>query len=127
MSEEALLRELVCDLARSMFDRGLTHGSTGNISLRTPDGGYVINYRDVTAERRASAALAVAKAQAERLEVLFRDGIEVEALAGEMRRRDERDAANTHRAGDAIEVDTTNLTLEQVVDRIEALVQERVA
>ena len=55
-----------------------------------------------------------------------RDGVEVEVLAGEMRRRDERDAANTHRAGDAIELDTTFLDLEQVIDRIEALVQERV-
>ena len=54
-----------------------------------------------------------------------RDGIEVEELADEMRRRDERDAANTHRADDAVEVDTTYLELEQVVDRIEALVQER--
>jgi 3-dehydro-4-phosphotetronate decarboxylase len=42
MSEEARLRELVCDLARSMFDRGLTHGSTGNISVRTPDGGLLV-------------------------------------------------------------------------------------
>jgi cytidylate kinase len=56
-----------------------------------------------------------------------RDGIEVEELADEMRRRDERDSVNTHRAGDAVEVDTTRLTLEEVVDRIEALVQERVA
>jgi cytidylate kinase len=56
-----------------------------------------------------------------------RDGMEVEVLAGEMRRRDERDAANTHRAGDAIELDTTNLDLEQVIDRIEGFVQERVA
>jgi cytidylate kinase len=56
-----------------------------------------------------------------------RDGIEVEALADEMRRRDERDARNTHRADDAIDVDTTHLSLEQVVDRIEALVAERVA
>ena len=53
-----------------------------------------------------------------------RDGIEVEVLADEMRRRDERDAANTHRADDAIELDTTFLDLEQVIDRIEALVQE---
>jgi cytidylate kinase len=56
-----------------------------------------------------------------------RDGIEVEELADEMRRRDERDSVNTHRAGDAVEVDTTRLTLEEVVDRIEALVQGRVA
>ena len=55
-----------------------------------------------------------------------RDGIEVEELADEMRRRDERDAANTHRADDAVEVDTTFLELEQVVDRIEALVQQKV-
>jgi len=56
-----------------------------------------------------------------------RDGIEVEELADEMRRRDARDAGNTHRAGDAVEIDTTLLSLEQVIDRIEALVQEQVA
>ena len=35
MTEEARLREQICVLAKSMFDRGLTHGSTGNISART--------------------------------------------------------------------------------------------
>jgi len=55
-----------------------------------------------------------------------RDGIEVEELADEMRRRDTRDAVNTHRADDAVEVDTTLLDLEQVIDRIASLVQERV-
>jgi cytidylate kinase len=58
---------------------------------------------------------------------LERDGIEAEVLADEMRRRDERDAANTHRAGDAIELDTTLLDLEQVIDRIQSLVLERAA
>lgn len=43
MSEEARLRELICELARSMFDRGLTGGSTGNISARTPDGGLLVS------------------------------------------------------------------------------------
>lgn len=38
MSREAALREEICRLAKSMFDRGLTHGSTGNISARTEDG-----------------------------------------------------------------------------------------
>jgi cytidylate kinase len=56
-----------------------------------------------------------------------RDGMEAVVLAEEMRRRDERDAANTHRADDAVEVDTTSLSLEEVVDRIESLVRERVA
>ena len=31
-------REQLCTLARSLFDRGLTHGSTGNLSLRSGDG-----------------------------------------------------------------------------------------
>jgi 3-dehydro-4-phosphotetronate decarboxylase len=36
------LRELICTLARSLFDRGLTAGSTGNISARTADGGLLV-------------------------------------------------------------------------------------
>jgi ribulose-5-phosphate 4-epimerase/fuculose-1-phosphate aldolase len=43
MSEEATLREKMCELARSLFERGLTHGSTGNISARTPDGGLLVS------------------------------------------------------------------------------------
>ena len=43
MSEESHLRELICLLAKSMFDRGLTGGSTGNISARTPDGGLLVS------------------------------------------------------------------------------------
>jgi ribulose-5-phosphate 4-epimerase/fuculose-1-phosphate aldolase len=31
-------RETLCALARSLFERGLTHGSTGNLSLRIGDG-----------------------------------------------------------------------------------------
>jgi cytidylate kinase len=48
-------------------------------------------------------------------------------LAAELHRRDERDAVNTHRAADAVEVDTTRLTLEEVVDRIAAVIEERAA
>ena len=43
MSSEARLREKMCLLARSMFDRGLTGGSTGNISARTEDGGLLVS------------------------------------------------------------------------------------
>jgi cytidylate kinase len=53
-----------------------------------------------------------------------REGIDEGQLADDLRRRDERDAANTHRAADAVEVDTTALTLEQVVDRIAELAEE---
>ncbi len=37
------LRETICLLAKSMFDRGLTGGSTGNISARTEDGGLLVS------------------------------------------------------------------------------------
>jgi len=55
-----------------------------------------------------------------------RQGIAADELAEEMQRRDERDRINTHRADDAVEVDTTHLELEQVVDLIEGLVREKV-
>ena len=54
-----------------------------------------------------------------------REGIAADELAEEMQRRDERDRINTHRADDAVEVDTTHLDLEQVVDLIEGLVRRK--
>lgn len=42
MSSEARLRELICAMARSIFERGLTGGSSGNISVRTEDGGLLV-------------------------------------------------------------------------------------
>jgi len=40
---ETHLREQMCRLAKSLYDRGLTHGSTGNISARTEDGGLLVS------------------------------------------------------------------------------------
>ena len=40
---ETALRDEICLLAKSLFDRGLTHGSTGNISARTEDGGLLVS------------------------------------------------------------------------------------
>lgn len=40
---ESQLREHICLLAKSLFERGLTHGSTGNISARTEDGGLLVS------------------------------------------------------------------------------------
>jgi cytidylate kinase len=48
-----------------------------------------------------------------------------EALAEQLHLRDERDADQMLRAADAVEIDTTALTIEEVVDRIEALARER--
>ncbi|MFO1196329.1 MAG: 3-oxo-tetronate 4-phosphate decarboxylase [Burkholderiaceae bacterium] len=35
---ESSLREAICTAGRSLFERGLTHGSTGNISVKLDDG-----------------------------------------------------------------------------------------
>jgi ribulose-5-phosphate 4-epimerase/fuculose-1-phosphate aldolase len=36
------LREEICRLGRSLFERGLTPGSSGNISVRCDDGGWLV-------------------------------------------------------------------------------------
>jgi 3-dehydro-4-phosphotetronate decarboxylase len=40
---ESRLREEICRYGRSLFERGLTPGSSGNISVRLPDGGWLVS------------------------------------------------------------------------------------
>ncbi|MEL6518459.1 MAG: aldolase [Pseudomonadota bacterium] len=42
MTDETKLRERICLMAKSLYDRGLTHGSTGNISARLDDGHLLV-------------------------------------------------------------------------------------
>ncbi len=70
---------------------------------------YLVADESVRAERR----------------VADRPGIGADALATDLRLRDERDAVNMRPSPEAIEIDTTASTAEQVVDRIEALVRAR--
>ena len=53
---ETALRELICDLARSMHGRGLTGGASGNISARTEDGGLLVTPTGVSFGRPTVAA-----------------------------------------------------------------------
>lgn len=39
---ESKLREDICRFGRSLFERGLTPGSSGNISVRLDDGGWLV-------------------------------------------------------------------------------------
>ena len=39
---ESQLRDNICRFGRSLFERGLTPGSSGNISLRLDDGGWLV-------------------------------------------------------------------------------------
>jgi cytidylate kinase len=54
-----------------------------------------------------------------------RPGIGADALATDIRVRDEKDAERMQPAGDAKEIDTTGMDVEDVVGKIEALVRER--
>lgn len=42
MSEETRVRDEICRVGASLFDRGLTAGSSGNISVRLADGGWLM-------------------------------------------------------------------------------------
>jgi CMP/dCMP kinase len=54
-----------------------------------------------------------------------RPEIGAEALATDLRLRDERDAAQMQPAPDAEEIDTTELSIEEVVEHIVSMVEER--
>jgi cytidylate kinase len=70
---------------------------------------YLIADRDVRARRRMAE----------------RPDIGADALATDLRARDESDAERMKAADDAITIDTTNLEVEQVVAQIEELVRAR--
>ena len=59
MGSNNRLREQICLLAKSMFDRGLTGGSTGNISARTEDGGLLVSPTGTSFGRLDPARLAL--------------------------------------------------------------------
>ena len=54
-----------------------------------------------------------------------RPGVAADDLAADLRKRDERDAINTQPADDAVLLDTTELTVDEVVERIAELVGRR--
>jgi cytidylate kinase len=70
---------------------------------------YLVARPDVRARRR----------------IAERPDIGADALATDLRARDEQDAARMQPAEDAVQIDTTELQVEQVVDAIERLVRER--
>jgi cytidylate kinase len=91
-------------------------------------GDSVIEGRDIGAVVVPDAAVKVyLQADPEeraRRRVAERPGIGADALVTDMRTRDQRDAANTHLAPGAVVIDTTELTVDEVVDRIAELVRE---
>jgi len=95
------------------------------------DGDAVIEGRDIGTVVVPNAAVKVyLQADAEvraRRRLAERPEIGADALATDLRMRDESDAARMQPADDAELIDTTNLTVEDVVDHIEQLVRARAA
>jgi cytidylate kinase len=95
------------------------------------DGDVVIEGRDigtvVVPDADVKVYLVADRSERAKRRIAERPGIGADALATDMRVRDEKDAERMQPAPDAIEIDTTNLEVEDVVDQIEALVRERSA
>lgn len=103
-----------------MRERQRALGQEGDVVIEGRDiGAVVAPDAAVKVWLVADASVRVRRRHAERF------GADAEALATALRERDERDAVNTHRAVDAVEIDTTQLTLDEVVDRVATLVEER--
>lgn len=54
---DSTLREDICFWAQSLFDRGLTGGASGNISVRTGDGGLLVTPTGISMGRLDPARL----------------------------------------------------------------------
>jgi CMP/dCMP kinase len=103
-----------------MRERQRELGSHGDAVIEGRDIGTVVcPDADVKVYLVADAAERARRRTADRPE------IGEQALATDLRLRDERDAAQMEPAPDAQKIDTTELSIDQVVDRIEALVQAR--
>ena len=93
------------------------------------EGDSIIEGRDigtvVAPDAEVKVYLVADEVERARRRVADRPGIGADALATDLRLRDEGDAAQMRPAEDAEEIDTTRLTIDQVVERIEQLVRAR--
>ena len=97
-------------------------GEQGDVVIEGRDIGTVVAPdAEVKVYLNADVATRARRRQAERPD------IGGDALATDLRLRDESDAARMRPAPDAEQIDTTDLQVDDVVSRIERLVQERLA
>ncbi|MDX6399314.1 MAG: pantoate ligase / CMP/dCMP kinase [Gaiellaceae bacterium] len=101
-----------------MRERQRALGEEGNVVIEGRDIGTVVAPRaQVKVYLIADPRVRAARRSVER------PGIGAEALATDLRLRDEKDAINMRPAADAVQIDTTELGVEDVVAQIEELVQ----
>ena len=105
-----------------MRDRQRQLGRDGNVVIEGRDIGTV-----VAPQAEVKIYLTADRDERARRRSAERPGIGADALATDLRVRDEKDAERMQPAVDAQEIDTTSLEVGDVVERIEALVRERTA
>jgi cytidylate kinase len=108
------------DVREVMRERQRELGNEGNCVIEGRDIGTVVAPdAPVKVYLQADPSIRAARRQAERPD------IGADALATDLRARDESDRERMEPAGDAVLIDTTRLEVEDVVSRIEQLVRER--
>jgi cytidylate kinase len=105
-----------------MRERQRELGREGNVVIEGRDIGTV-----VAPNAEVKVYLVADREERARRRMADRPGIGADALATDLRARDSQDAERMRPAADAREIDTTQSTVDEVVDRIEALVRERAA
>ena len=108
------------DVREVMRERQRELGSHGDAVIEGRDIGTV-----VCPDADVKVYLVADAAERARRRVVDRPEIGEEALATDLRLRDERDAAQMQAAPDARKIDTTRLTIDEVLDEIERLVEAR--
>jgi CMP/dCMP kinase len=103
-----------------MRDRQRQLGREGDVVMEGRDIGTV-----VAPDAEVKVYLVADREVRARRRMAERPGIGADALATDLRKRDAKDAERMQPAADATEIDTTNLEVGDVVDRIESLVRER--
>jgi len=103
-----------------MRERQRELGDTGDVVIEGRDIGTV-----VAPGADVKVFLSADESERARRRVAERPGLAADALATDLRLRDERDAAQMRAADDAEQIDTTTLSIDDVVARIEELVRAK--
>jgi cytidylate kinase len=103
-----------------MRERQRELGHVGDVVIEGRDIGTV-----VAPDADVKVFLTADEGERARRRIAERPGLAADALATDLRLRDERDAAQMRAAPDAEQIDTTSLSIDDVVRRIEELVKAR--
>src|SRR5436190_7802061 len=110
------------DVREVMRERQRELGREGDVVIEGRDIGTV-----VAPQAEVKVYLVADREERAKRRMADRPGIGADALATDLKSRDEKDAERMRPADDAQQIDTTHKSVEDVVERIEALVRERTA